>query len=155
MENNGRPTKYREEYPEIARKVTGEGKTLADLAELLGVNRDTLVEWQKRHPEFSVAIKLGREDATDRVERALFERATGYSHKAEKLLVVSDGGGAGSHVERLETIEHYPPDTNAARMWLTNVRGGVWKEKTHQELTVVGDLAERLAKARKRVTGAR
>jgi hypothetical protein len=134
MPHPGQPTKYdASQHPTVARQLTGTGKTLADLAEVFGVARATIIEWMSRHLEFSVAIKLGREDATDRVERALFERATGYTHKSEKLMVVSDGGQSGSHVERHETTEHYAPDTNAARLWLMNMRAGAWKDKQSLE----------------------
>ena len=129
----GRPSKYdRERHPVLARQLTGEGKTLADLAQLFEVNRDTIVEWKKNHVEFSVAVLAGREDATDKVERALYERATGYVAPVEKILVV-DGA-----IERVATTEHYPPETNAAKLWLLNMRGQGWKEK--QEVQHTGSI---------------
>lgn len=148
--DTGRPSPYdKDEHPRIAREQTAQGKTLADLAQLIGVARSTIQMWQENHPEFSVAIKLGREDATDRVERALFERAVGYNHKEEKLLVVSGGQGAGSTVERHETIAHYPPDTKAAQLWLNNLRPDRWKDKQHVEHTGKVTLESLLGESRK------
>jgi transcriptional regulator with XRE-family HTH domain len=148
-----RPTKYNaEEHPDLARKLTGMGKTQADMAEAFGVARSTIEEWINAHPAFSVAIKLGKEDASDRVERALLERAVGYSHPSEKIVVVSDGQGNGSHVERVDTTEHYPPDTAAAMAWLKNRRAKEWKDKQEVEITGLDKLAEKLAAGRKRIT---
>jgi transcriptional regulator with XRE-family HTH domain len=147
----GRPTRYNpEEHPKVARLLTGNGKTLADVAEYLGVNPDTINEWRKAHPLFSVAIDLGKEDACDRVARALFERAVGYEHPAVKILAVSDGS-SGSHVEKVPYVERYPPDPAAARFFLTNRRAKEWRERQEVEhsgevkLTLEQALAESLA----------
>ena len=78
---------------------------------------------QKLFPEFSAAVRQGKEDASDRVERALFERACGYSHPAVKILVVDKG------VQKVDYIQHYPPDTAAASLWLRNMRPVYWKER--------------------------
>lgn len=130
----GRPSLYNpDEHPKAARLLTGNGKTLADLAESFGVARSTIEEWMAAHPEFSGAIKLGREDASAAVERALFQRATGYSHPAVKILAVSGGQGVGSSVEKVPYTEHYPPDTEAAKFWLKNRRPGEWKDKQEVE----------------------
>jgi transcriptional regulator with XRE-family HTH domain len=146
----GRPSVYHpEEHPLLARRMTAEGKTLADIAEAIGINRSTITEWRETHPIFSAAIKLGREDATDRVERALIERATGYTYPSEKIVVVSGGQGMGSSVERVKITEHCPPDTAAAKFYLSNRRPEDWKEKSEVEIT--GDLASRLSLARERV----
>lgn len=127
----GRPSLYdADEHPRIARRVMGEGKTLSDLAEVLGVNRSTVDQWRTDHVEFSGMVELGRIDATDRVERALFERATGYSHASEKIVVL-----AGLDIERVPIVEHYPPDTAAALAWLKNRRSGEWRDRQQVELT--------------------
>lgn len=132
----GRPTVYNpDEHPKAAREQTGNGRTLADLAHLFGVARCTIVDWQGAHPEFAVAIKLGREDAVDRVERSLYERAVGYQHPETKLLTVSQGAGMPSVVERHRIVAHYPPDTAAALAFLKNKRPKDWKDKQEVEHT--------------------
>jgi hypothetical protein len=40
-----------------------DGKTLAEMAVEIGVDRDTVKEWRKEKPEFSAAIKRGLEHA--------------------------------------------------------------------------------------------
>lgn len=60
----GRPTKYRKEFhPQDFIRLSKQGKTLAQIALEWDVDRDTVQEWRKRHKEFSVAIKKGREFA--------------------------------------------------------------------------------------------
>ena len=54
-----------------------------------------------------------KEVADERVGRALYHRAIGYSHPAVKVLTVALGNNAGSKVVREEYTEHYPPDTAA------------------------------------------
>ncbi len=118
--------------------LTGQGKALHDLAEVFGVNRSTITEWRTNHPEFSAAILLGREDASDRVERALFERACGYSHPTVKPMAVSLGDGQGSRIELVQLTEQYPPDTAAALAWLKNRRPDQWRDR--QEIAHTGTL---------------
>lgn len=56
---NGRPTKYREEMCERVIELGREGKTLAEMASDLDVDRATINDWAKTKPEFSRAIKAG------------------------------------------------------------------------------------------------
>lgn len=100
---------------------------MADLAKAFDVNRDTLNEWAKAHEEFAVSLRQGREDAIDKVERALHERATGYRHASEKIVVV------GNEVVRVPIEVQYPPDTGAAKLLLTNLRAGNWKDRQNVE----------------------
>jgi len=133
----GRPTLYDpEEHPAAVQALAEKGKTVADIAEAFDVAISTVTLWAREHPAFSAALQLGREAADERVERALFEKATGYSHPAVKIITVSDGSGAGSHVEQVPYTEHYPPDTEAAKFWLKNRKPAKWREKSEVEQNV-------------------
>lgn len=60
----GRPTKYRKDFhPDDFITLSKQGKTLAQIAYIWDVDRDTVQEWRKRHEEFSVAVKKGRQYA--------------------------------------------------------------------------------------------
>src|SRR5690349_17441895 len=74
----GRPTLYRDEYPEQARKYCLLGATNADLARLFDVAGSTIDKWIAEIPAFSGAVKAGREEADAKVAESLFRRATGY-----------------------------------------------------------------------------
>lgn len=98
-----------------------------DVAFYLGVSRSTLNLWKERHPEFSDAMRLARDRACVAVTQSLFERATGYSHKAHKFFN-HDGV-----IIAQEYTEFYPPDTAAGIFLLKNWRPDLWKDKQQIE----------------------
>jgi transposase-like protein len=74
----GRPTKYTPDMVERAYTLLrGSGLPMEQLAVALGVHRDTLYEWMELYPEFSDAVKKGRDEFdTVEVEKSLFYKAT-------------------------------------------------------------------------------
>jgi len=56
----GRPTDYSPDYCEMVTEWGKAGKSMAWMASQLGVHKDTLYEWIKKHPRFSDAIKVSR-----------------------------------------------------------------------------------------------
>ena len=56
----GRPTKYRPEYCDMLIEHMAEGASMTSFAAEIGVSRETISEWGRVHPEFSVAIKNGK-----------------------------------------------------------------------------------------------
>jgi hypothetical protein len=118
----GRPTKYDPEYPEKARKLFEQGCTDREVAEFFDVHETTLRNWSAEHPEFFMALKLGKAAADDRVEQSLYRRALGYSHDSVKIL---QNNGEPVIVPY---VEHYPPDTTAGIFWLKNRRPDKWRD---------------------------
>tara|TARA_R110000787_G_scaffold6571_2_gene22874 strand:+ start:7274 stop:7816 length:543 start_codon:yes stop_codon:yes gene_type:complete len=55
----GRPSKYKEEYCEEFLRLSELGLTAVSIAEEFDVHTDTLQEWIKVHPKFSVAYSRG------------------------------------------------------------------------------------------------
>ena len=86
--------------------------TCRQVADLLNVAEATIHRWRHQYPQFSRSWSLGRAEAVARVERALFERAVGYSFQAEQLVITR----IGPHVLRWR--EHIPPDVGAAIAYL-------------------------------------
>ena len=70
----GRPTSYRPEFCQRVVALMAEGRSLEGCAALLGVHPDSLNEWQKVHPGFSVAVRAGRAAATTYWENRLLGR---------------------------------------------------------------------------------
>ena len=56
----GRPTLFREEMCQMVVDLMYEGASIEDLQSYLGVHKDTIYQWIKKHPSFADAIKLGR-----------------------------------------------------------------------------------------------
>ena len=123
----GRPTKYKKEYAEQARKICRLGATDPDLADIFEVTRSTINKWKLDHEEFSDALKEGKLTADEKVELSLFERATGYEHKEEKIF--NNNGQA----LIVPTTKHYAPDTTAIIYYLNNRMPEKYRNK--QEFT--------------------
>ncbi|MDM0041867.1 helix-turn-helix domain-containing protein [Variovorax sp. J22R193] len=117
----GRPSKYKEEFAEQARKLCLLGATDKDLGNFFEVSEQTVNTWKIEHPAFLESLKAGKQMADAEVARSLFERATGYSHKAVKILVVD------KEVRHEEYVEHYPPDATSMIFWLKNRRPDLWR----------------------------
>ena len=135
----GRPSKYEPVMCERARAMAERGAVDAEIAAALGVALSTLYLWRSQFPEFSEALKRGKDVADDMVEGALFRRATGYSHDAVKIMQYE-----GSPIE-VPYVEHHPPDTTAAIFWLKNRRPKEWRDKRDVDLGVRDSLGEFLA----------
>ena len=109
-----RPTKYKPEYAKQAAVACKLGATDQDLAELFDVSRSTINLWKIEFSEFSDALKDAKEVADIRVERALYQKAVGYSHPEDDIKMFE------GQVIITPTIKHYPPDTTACIFWLKN-----------------------------------
>ena len=126
-----RPTKYKPEYAEQAKKLCRLGAKDTELANFFEVDEKTIGNWKNDYPEFLLSLKDGKEAADAEVADRLFKRATGYEHKAVKITASPDGR---EHVT--EYVERYPPDTTAAIFWLKNRRPDLWRDKTESNSTV-------------------
>lgn len=124
----GRPTKFTPEMYDQAENLCLLGATNEELARFFKVAVSTIDLWIKKNPDFSGAIKKGREVADANVAKSLYRRAIGYSHPEDDIRTVSFGKGM-SEIVITPTIKHYPPDTAAAFIWLKNRRPDKWREK--------------------------
>ena len=53
----GRPTKYKPEFVEQARKLAQLGATDIEVADFMGVDGRTITRWKSEHEEFCLALK--------------------------------------------------------------------------------------------------
>jgi hypothetical protein len=118
----GRPTRYDKRCLERAEKLARLGYNHTELAAALGVDPGTISHWKQTHIEFLKAINRGHEASITEVEASLRERAMGYSHPAVHF---SNHNGV---VSATPYIERYPPDTAAAKLYLTNRAPERWKD---------------------------
>lgn len=124
----GRPTQYRAAYAKKAAKLCELGATDKELAEFFEVSEQTINTWKQKHPKFLESIRRAKDEADRKVERALFERATGYAHLDTKFATFE-----GRITDSCEYTKHYPPDYNAMRLWLLNRKPEVWRDKQEHE----------------------
>jgi hypothetical protein len=125
----GRPSKFKPEYVEQARKLCKLGATDRELAAFFEVTEKTLNNWKLESDEFLQALKSGKDEADDRVERSLFARAVGYEHDDVDIRVIE------GQIVATPITKHYPPDTTAAIFWLKNRRKDEWRDKVTNEHT--------------------
>lgn len=131
-----RPTEYiADVYLPWAQSLAMEGLIDKEIAERMGVARSTLKLWAYKYPEFSDAIKIGKDSADAKVQQSLFRRATGYMEKEKKIIVEMDAEGK-QKPARIETTEkHIVPDVGAICFWLKNRRPDEWRDKKDVELS--------------------
>lgn len=106
-----------------------------EAAQYFGVSEHTFCEWMAKDPEFALCIRMNRQLADERVERALYHRALGYSFRSEEVKLNADGS-----VVRAEVIKHIPPDVGAATFWLKNRMPHLWKDKIDVQANIDGKI---------------
>ena len=121
LELMARPTKYKEEYAELAFNYCLLGATDQDLAKFFDVEEKTINNWKADHPEFLQSLKEGKYQADAKVARSLYNRACGIEVTEE----VMDKKGEGT----ITTTKYYPPDPTSAIFWLKNRRSLDWRDK--------------------------
>lgn len=135
------PIKYNpDKHPQYARALAIEGLTNEEIAERMGMAKSTLQTWRKKYPEFSAAIKEGKDEADAKVEMSLFKRATGYDVEEEKALNI----GGDLVIARVRT--HIHPDPTSCIFWLKNRKPGKWRDR--QEITGANGGPVRIATAK-------
>jgi transposase len=73
----GRPSKYDPSYCEAVIEAGKQGFSLTAFAGSIGVCRDTITEWMKVHPDFSLAVKHHSAVRTHTLEGDLLNAETG------------------------------------------------------------------------------
>jgi hypothetical protein len=121
----GRPTHFKTEFVEQARKLYRIGASNTEVADFFGIGTTTLYCWRQSHPEFAAATVDGKDRCDDQVERSLHRRAIGYEHEAVRIFMPA---GAKEPV-----IVPYPvhviPDVRAAQHWLRFRRPEQWSDR--------------------------
>lgn len=120
----GRPTSFRPEYIDQARKLAVLGATDREAAEFFDVAESTLYLWKHTQLAFSEALKVGKEAADDRVVQSLYRKAVGYSFDSVKYHAYE------GDVTQTPCVEHVPPSDTAAIFWLKNRRPSEWRDKS-------------------------
>lgn len=121
---------YTKKHAEIAYKLCLLGATDEKIADILEVSVQTINNWKKKHKEFGLALKKGKEIADAEVANALYNRAKGY---VAPDIVTATYEGKITDVMHIE--KHYPPDTGAAMAWLKCRQPDKWRDKQQLEIT--------------------
>ena len=106
-----------------------DGATDAEIAERIGIGRDTLYLWKKKYPDISDTLKRGKEVVDIEVENALLKRALGYEYEevTKEMTYAPDGKPLGLLVTKVVT-KRERPDVTAQIFWLKNRRPELWRD---------------------------
>lgn len=103
-----------------------DGLTDEQIAKNLGVSKHSLIKWKKEKPDFSNAIKKGKEVSDYELENALHKRATGYYYTEQTVTNQGD-------VVEVEKYEHANP--TSLIFALKNRLPKKYRDKVEQEVT--------------------
>ena len=134
----GRPSSIGKVNLRQLRILAGKGFTNEEIGGFFGIARSSLQKYQKQNPKLADTIKREKEVADRRVEKSLFERATGYSHKEDKIFCNN------GEIVTQETIKHYPPDPASMIFWLKNRKPDEWKERHELEVKGMDEIFEKM-----------
>lgn len=133
--------KYRDWLtPEGLEKLEGyasEGLTDEEIAQKVGIKRQTLYDWMNRFNDISVAIKRGKTKPDDEVEQALFKSAKGFEY--DEITYERQFNRQTGEFEMVETkrvTKKVPPSNTAQIFWLKNRRPDMWRDKHETAVTV-------------------
>ena len=129
----GRPKKYDPKtFPKTAKFLAQRGATQAEIADCFDVSTRTLKYWITQSPELQEAIEAGNEVFNPRVERALAERALGYSVDVEEWFVIN------KKLESRIVRKYFPPDVTACIYWTKNRLKDRWRDVQRHEVNATG-----------------
>ena len=97
------------------------GLTDEQIAMNLDIAVSTIYEYKKKYPEFSGALKKGKDIADAQVVNALFKTATGFTYYEDIATATGDV---------VQAQRYAKPNTTAQIFWLKNRQPDKWRDKT-------------------------
>jgi hypothetical protein len=145
---------YRHEFAGIAKGFALLGATQAAIADLFGVNPDTITDWKRAHPKFRRALDEGSKYADALAATSLYRRCLGYDTTitTTERRVHKDADGNVTGTVEITTTEqrHIPPHVGACTHWLHLRRGWNTEAKplSYKDVLDLIDTARREAQRR-------
>ncbi len=138
------PSVYNEKYhDDWAWSLSLKGATDEEIAKAFGISVRTLHRWKIAHPSLMERMREGKEIADAKVERCLYQRATGYDAKDVEQIIDTDPTTGTQRISRTRVnTKHIPPDTMACMYWLNNRQRNNWSQRQEVGLSADGDGAE-------------
>jgi hypothetical protein len=134
----GRTPLYSEKLIRVVRTLALHGASDEEIADAIGISRETLRWWRHEHIEFANGTRITDDEMAEAARTSLFRRAMGFTFKTEKVFQFQ------GEIIRGETTEYVPPDVNAAfKILQAYDKKQAFREKT--ETTPAFSLADLVA----------
>lgn len=141
---------------QICSLIATDSYTVAEICEIVGINKDTYYEWIKNKSDFSDTIKKAENDFNELIvaeaKKSLMKMIRGYTVQ-EKKTVTADTGkkdDEGKPIVRVKehsvTDKHYQPVTAAVIFALTNRDPDNWKNRMDSNVSAGITLKSELEK---------
>src|SRR5574344_540970 len=117
MDARGQPCKYETHVEPHLDKIfewLKTGYTDISICEQLGIHQNTWMRYKDNHSILGELYTRARAHRNALVMNKMYERATGYQHP--DLFIAQNKG----EIVKEEIIKHYPPDVQAADLFLRN-----------------------------------
>lgn len=106
-----------------------DGLTDEQIANNMGVNVRTVYDWKNKFPQFSHALKKGKDVVDRQVENAMFKSAIGYKYDEVTQELNEDGDLVVTKV----VTKQVQPNSTAGIFWLKNRKPKEWRDKIETE----------------------
>lgn len=114
-----------------------DGLTNEQIAQKMGVTRQTLHNYTSKYPELKQAIKKGKEVVDVEVENSLLKRALGYQYTEETIERIFNKETKEHEMVVTKTVtKEMPPDTTAQIFWLKNRKSFQWRDRKNIEASL-------------------
>jgi hypothetical protein len=125
----GRPSIYdAKRFPDLAWSLATCGKTDAEIAAAFNIHCDTIYDWKKKYPEFSEALKNGKEFANAKVEKALYDSCFDHVIKEKRTTLRRNKETGKPEIIAVEEFEKVvPANILAQQTWLNNRKPECWR----------------------------
>ena len=142
MKNRGgRKSKYDPlNTPILAEKYASEILTDAQIAAKLGIHISTFIEWQKKHIEFSEAIKRGKAASNAELLKCMKKTAEGYYVEEEETVVNFDRDKTPKSYSNIVKKRYIPPSTTTQIFLAKNRMPEDFRDVNRHEVDVRGEL---------------
>lgn len=129
QDSNGKVAKWHDDRIREVYELCLMGATDEDVANVMGVNINTINLWKRTHSEFAISMKRGKDLADAKVAAALYKRAVGFKIMEDDIKIYK------GQIIRTPVRKYYPPDSWAAHKWLTVRQRTKWAEVSRTENT--------------------
>ena len=135
------PCRYNPAYhDDWAWSLAIKGATNDEIAEAFGITVRTFIRWKKQFPSLDEAVTHGKDIADAKVERSLYQRATGYAvTDTEKIIELNPADGSQKPIRVRNIEKHIAPDTMAIMYWLNNRQRIHWSQRQEVALSAGDD----------------